>query len=255
MVIKQSKPIEICNHYTDIKKQLYIKTLCDLFNDVANEQTLLWDVDVDTFNAQGITWMLHKLHIQVLRLPVKGEQVVLETWPAGADRLFAYRDFRIVNDQGEELVKLTSQWMVIDLERRRPVRLPESVLKVYELCKDVIRQLDFELDHRSFPEDFTGTRHFSATYDNIDFNQHVTQASYVGWITNAMPYDFLKSHELRELEVVYEHEILPDSTINSVYKMEAEGEEITIYHRVINQEGDKNHCVAKSKWIFLPHTS
>ena len=52
--------------------------------------------------------------------------MTLETWPSGIDRLFAIRDFRMV--AGEEvLLRATSEWMVIDVNRRRPVRLPAWV--------------------------------------------------------------------------------------------------------------------------------
>lgn len=247
-MLKHSKKAEIFTHYTDSRKQLFIKTLCDLFNDMANEQTHGLDVDVDTFNAQGITWMLHKMHIRINRMPVKGEEVVLETWPSDSDRLFAIRDFHVLSAAGDELVKLTSQWMVIDLERRRPIRLPESVLRLYHLTEDVVRDLGFDLDPKSVPLEMDQLRRFSATYDNIDFNLHVTHASYVGWVTNSLPYDFLKSHSIKEFEIVFEHEIMPESIVNSKYLIEESGNDAIVWHRVTDEAGEKNHCVARSVW-------
>lgn len=250
-MLKHTKQIEIAAHYTDVNKRLFIKTLCDLFNDMANEQTLRLGVDIDTFHAQGITWMLHKIHILIHRMPEKGERVQLETWPSGTDRLFAIRDFQVLSEAGEQLVKLTSEWMVIDLERRRPVRLPESVVNLTRHCEDVVRDLGFELDAKSLPLQYAGSRRFVASYDNIDFNLHVTQASYVGWICNSLPYDFLKSHRLMELEVIYEHEILPENEVESRYEMQQEAEKTTLFHRIVDQAGSKTHCVAKSYWMPL----
>ncbi len=63
------------------------------------------------------------------------------------------------------------------------------------------------------PTNFENTRRFTATYDNIDFNKHVTQATYVRWVTNSLSYEFLKDHEITELEIIYEHEVLPDSVV------------------------------------------
>ena len=239
----------IHGHYTDVRNRLFIKTLCDLFNDVANKQTLLLGVDVDTFQARGITWMLHKIHIRVSRMPVKGEEVLLETWPSGADRLFATRDFHIVTPEGEELVKLTSEWMVIDLERRRPVRLPENVLCLAKHYEGVVRDLSFELDVKTVPHEFTGARRFVASYEHIDFNLHVTQASYVGWLTNSLPYDFLKSHKLEDLEVVFEHEVLPESEVDSAYLFHEEHDRTVVFHRVNAVSGDRTHCVARSVYM------
>ena len=49
-----------------------MKSLCDLFNDVANVQTYALKIDVPTLNEQGLTWMLRMLHILINRMPEQG---------------------------------------------------------------------------------------------------------------------------------------------------------------------------------------
>ncbi|MDR1273358.1 MAG: acyl-ACP thioesterase [Odoribacteraceae bacterium] len=251
-MLKHEKKITICNHYTDVRGTLDVKILCDLFNDVANEQTVGLGVDVETFNAAGITWMLHKIRLRLSRLPAKGEKILLATWPSGADRLFAFRDFAVCSPSGELLVRSTSEWMVIDLERRRPVRLPVSVLNMAAHYEGVTREMTFDLDPKSVTSEISGRRRFVASYDTIDFNRHVTQASYVGWVTHSLPFDFLSRHLLEELEVIYEHEILPDSEVDSTYLIEERDGKIHISHRVIDVAGETTHCVARSRWSCLP---
>ena len=68
------------------------------------------------------------------------------------------------------------------------------------------------------------------------------------WVTNSLPYEFLKDHEIAELEIVYEHEVLPDSTVCAGCHVEEEGERVKVYHRVRNEELDKTHCFAVSYW-------
>ena len=247
-MVKYTEEINIRGHYTDLQGRLIVKSLCDLFNDVANVQTYALKVDVPRLNAQGLTWMLHKLHILFNRMPGQGENVILETWPSGIDRLFAIRDFRMLSGTGDVLLRATSEWMAIDLNRRRPVRLPACVTETAAFCVDEPREMAFELDMKKMPEVFESTRLFTATYDNIDFNKHVTQATYVRWVTNSLPYEFLKDHEIAELEIVYEHEVLPDSTVCAGCHVEEEGERVKVYHRVRNEELDKTHCFAVSFW-------
>ena len=109
MVTKYAEKVKIYNHYTNYKGRLFVKTLCDLFNDAAEVQTELYKVDVDTLNAQGFTWMLHRLHILLHKMPLMEEIVTIETWPSGIDRLFALRDYRMFREDGEELVRATSE--------------------------------------------------------------------------------------------------------------------------------------------------
>lgn len=247
MVTKYVEKVKIFNHYTNYKGRLFVKTLCDLFNDVAEVQTEMYGVDVATLNAQGMTWMLHRLHIELSKMPLQNEEVYIETWPSGIDRLFALRDYRMFRENGEELVRATSEWMYIDLHRRRPMRLSEKVIQM-STEHDIPRlELSSILNEKEFQLKEQGGRHFTATFDNIDFNGHVTQASYMRWITNSLPFEFLKNHVLMDVEVIYAHEIMPDSSIYSVYEI-LEGEQMTILHQVKNESGDLTHCIAKTIW-------
>ena len=157
-MVKYSEEIKIRGHYTDLQGRLIVKSLCDLFNDVANGQTLLLGFDVPTLNTQGLTWMLHKLHIIVNRMPEQEEIVTLETWPSGIDRLFALRDFSMFSGKGDLLIRATSEWMVIDINRRRPVRLPACVTENAASCVDVVREIPFELDTKNMPEEYENSR-------------------------------------------------------------------------------------------------
>ncbi len=248
LITKYTEQIKIYNHYTNYKGRLFIKTLCDLFNDVAEVQTERLGVDVDTLNKQGQTWMLHRLHIQVFKMPHKEEDVMIETWPSGIDRLFALRDYRMMRQDGEVLVNATSEWMLIDLMRRRPLRQTEKVVEMSTSHQiEKLRMVPL-LQEQDRAVQMKEACLFTATFDNIDFNGHVTQASYMRWLTNSLPFEFLKNHVLTEVEVVYEHEIMPDSTIRSFYEMQQEGDEVGIVHQIKDETGEKLHCVAKSVW-------
>ena len=85
-MVKYSEEIDIRGHYTDLEGRLIMKSLCDLFNDVANVQTYALKIDVPTLNEQGLTWMLHKLHILINRMPEQGETCLLYTSDAADDR-------------------------------------------------------------------------------------------------------------------------------------------------------------------------
>lgn len=250
-ITKYIDKVRIYNHYTNYKGRLFVKTLCDLFNDAAEAQTEVYGVDVDTLNANGQTWMLHRLHIQMFKMPHKEEEVHIETWPSGIDRLFALRDYQMKRKSGEVLVNATSEWMTIDLNRRRPVRLAANVIEMSTENGLEKLQMSSFLDEKEVEDNMTEYRDFTATFDNIDFNGHVTQASYVRWITNSLPFDFQKDYLLTELEVVYAHEIMPDSQIHSTYRMDECKDGMVVWHRVKSSTGELTHCLAKSLWRKL----
>ncbi|MDL2252054.1 acyl-ACP thioesterase [Odoribacter sp. OttesenSCG-928-J03] len=248
MIAKYTEKVRIYNHYVDYNGRLALKTLCDLMNDVAEGQTTLLGVDVDTLNLSNQTWMLHRLHIVINELPVNNEEVVIETWPSGIDRLFALRDYRMLREDGEVLVNATSEWMLIDLERRRPIRQTARIVELsttHSLEKLPINSI---LDEKSVNREMTEARHFTATFDNIDFNGHVTLTSYMRWIVNSLPFEFLKGHQLQEVEIVYQHEILPESNIISYYERLTSEGRTEINHMIKDDQNKQEHCVARTIW-------
>lgn len=246
---KYIEKLKIYNHYLDFNGHLFVKTLCDLFNDTAEGQTEMLGVDVASMNDVGQTWMLHRLHIRLENMPGKDDEVIIETWPSGIDRLFALRDYQLLSEEREVLASATSEWMTIDLTRRRPVRLSEKVISMSTGHSIPKIDLGHLLNEKELPSEMIEGRHFTATFDNIDFNGHVTQASYMRWIINTLSFDFLCRHILTEVEVVYEHEIMPESDVVSEYAKEIrEDGLIIVSHRLKGTTDGRTHCVAKSVW-------
>ncbi|MGL5682275.1 MAG: acyl-[acyl-carrier-protein] thioesterase [Marinifilaceae bacterium] len=247
----QTETFRVINHFTDFKGDLFLRVLCDIFNDVAEMQTVKFGVDAPSLIKEGMTWMLHRLHLKLNRFPHKGEIITIDTWPSGSDRLFALRDYRVTDAQRNILVEGTSEWMLVDMVRRRPMRLTEKIIAMRDSANVAKIKMDYLIDRDTEVITNQG-RPFIASYDNIDFNGHVTQASYVSWITNALPFHFLSKRSLCEMEIIYEHEIMPDSEIRSSYVITHEDETcVEMLHKVSSNNDEVTHCKAKTIWNKL----
>jgi medium-chain acyl-[acyl-carrier-protein] hydrolase len=73
---------------------------------------------------KNLTWVLSRLRIRLRELPGWKAELTVQSWPSGLERLFALRDYRIL-EQGREIVAATSAWLMLDVQSRRPVR-PDS---------------------------------------------------------------------------------------------------------------------------------
>ena len=49
-------------------------------------------------------------------------------------------------------------------------------------------------------------------------------------MTNSLSYEFLSEHELREMEIIYEHEVLPDSGVYAENHASEEDDRVIVYH-------------------------
>jgi medium-chain acyl-[acyl-carrier-protein] hydrolase len=128
-----------------------------------------------------LTWVLHRLRIDTLSRPDWGSDAEIKTWPSGHDGLSANREFFVYDGSGELCARATSQWLLLDLDRRRPVRLPAEVTE--------LRPPDLELPlgkaQRLVEPPKNELFRVTVRTSDLDMNGHVNNARYVAWMMDA----------------------------------------------------------------------
>ena len=154
----------------------------------------------------GIAWVVTHYLIDICELPREAEELTFTTWPSAQDALKAVRDFEIRGSDGRLMVRATSQWILIDIRQRRPLRLAEH-LPAWDLFPE--RALDRTFD--KFPDFEVQKSHvMKCRYDDVDVNQHINNAVYAVWATESTGFEFRNTHRLCGLEINFKKEISPD---------------------------------------------
>jgi medium-chain acyl-[acyl-carrier-protein] hydrolase len=201
-------------------------------------------VGLDALMARGITWVLARLRLENPVAVALGDEVQIETWPSGIERLFALREF-VVRRGGGEVARATTQWLVLDLATRKPVR-PSDVLDrrfprqptppVAPLARGKLPELSaWEIEKR-----------FHVRYADIDQNLHVTNTSYLAWAIEAMPEDHWRSSRLASVEVHYLAETLHGEAILS--RAKAAGEN-AFAHAIVRENDGKELARLATRWV------
>lgn len=202
----------------DFQRHLRTDVLCSFFQEVASEHALKLGVGYQQLDEQQLFWVLSRLLLQIKKLPKWHEEMIIETWAKGTERLFALRDFVVRSAQGEILVQATSYWLMLDARSRRPVR-PDSFftrLKHEQHAVEApIEKLESKKEALSHTE--------IARYTDLDHNRHVNNIRYVSWMLNSFPLDFFSQHELKGLQINFQSE-LREGEVVEIYKHETQGE-------------------------------
>lgn len=243
--------IKVDTRDCDSLNQMKVKRLSQLVSDVASMHTIELGVDRDTIKQDGLTWMLRSISIRVCNIPTRDEEIEISTYPAGMNGLFAMRCYEMLGYGGRREVEITSQWMMIDIERRRPIRPIEAIRKLNEGLAVPEDMPQCKLESKTMRNTMKEVRRYTATYDTIDFNGHVTQSAYLMWMTDSLEYDFHKSHKLLEAEVVYMHEVMPEAEVVAMIEMTTEDNVTTVMHKITSKDGDTEHCVGMTKWSLI----
>ncbi|MBO7559956.1 MAG: hypothetical protein J6T27_02240 [Alphaproteobacteria bacterium] len=185
-------------------------------------------------HENNIAWVVTHYLVDIVDMPRNGEILTYSSWPAVQDNLRATRDFEIRDENGKLRVRATSQWVLIDLSRRRPLRLDEWLNRKWP--DDVIRAYDRKFER--FPDfDATKTHVLKCRFDDIDENQHINNAVYAVWATESVGYEYRNTHKLRGIELNYKHEISP--TTPEVY-IDVAFDGLTTRHRIRTAETPEN---------------
>jgi len=153
----------------------------------------------ETLVGQGQFWVLSRLYASLHRTPQWNDEVVIETWGKGTDRLFALRDFEAFSPSGDKLVSASSCWLIVDRKTLRPQRLDRlgERFPIPAGRQAVSTPLE-KIAER--PVEGHGIR-YSAVFSDIDVNHHVNSSRYVQWIMDSFPREILTGRRMSSFEI------------------------------------------------------
>jgi len=222
-------------HYyeADAMRYLTLPSLVQYFEDIAILHSGDRGMDLEFFKVNHCGWMLLKWDIQVERLPLFGEMVGVSTEVHAMKSFLADRVFRMTAGDGSLLATARSNWLLVDTDRRRPMRIPANQYGQFGLAPgaeaefvaiDEVPPLGPEGE--ALPDDAGSARALQSgellrstvrTYNSdIDTNGHVNNVRYIDWALDALPEDFLPRHVPTGIRVQYRKELSAGSEAEMV---------------------------------------
>jgi acyl-ACP thioesterase len=159
----------------------------------------------------GQGWLLSRMSVQVDRRPQFTETITVRTWPRGPEKLFAMRHFDIRDAGDIPVVRAVSGWLIIDMEKRRPLR-PQGTMDILPRNEGIDALTGGTAGLSQRPNLQKAAEH-SVVYTDLDFNNHVNNVSYIRWIEDALDPKLLENASQMRLDINYLNETLPGETV------------------------------------------
>lgn len=210
--------------------QITLPSLCSLFQEVAGNHALKLNFDISQLQEEDLTWVLHRMDIQIDRYPNWREKITIETWPAAGDALRAYRNYRILDEDDHEIGVCLSYWMMINLKSRKPTRMPQDVLDLR--LSDIDHVMPVKSDRIAPFDESDIAKKFVVRKSDLDMNDHVNNARFVEWLMET--YDDDKAYLIKNIDIMFMQESLAGDIITSERKIE---EHQNYRHQLKNQDG------------------
>lgn len=206
----------IHSYHTDVKQQVNLPSLFLFLQESAWHHAAVNDFGWEALNRINCIWALARIKVLLYKYPAWTETVRLETWSKPPEPLMAYRDFEVRDGKGDLVLSATSAWLVIDATTRRPQRVSVlgncfPILEGREAIRGSLQRI------AQAPADQQGPVH-SVPFSAIDINGHVNNTNYVKWVLDAFPFDYLRQHNVYDIEINY----LQESRQGDQYRINTE---------------------------------
>ncbi len=241
-MLSATEPYPIRSYEIDARGRLTIPALCNYLQESAGLHARQLGVSVDQLRREGMTWFLWRLHLRIDSLPVWGEAVTVETWPAELGKPFAIRDFQVRHGD-REIGVATSAWLLMDIVKSRPIRhFPPR-----------IRDLHPDPPHRALQDPFhrlpacegpDATRDFQVRRGDLDLNGHLNHVAAIAAMLEAVPAEMVDQHRLETLEVEFRGE----GRYGDALEARGERAESCLQHVLARKADGKELARARSRW-------
>lgn len=199
----------------DERAHLSLVSLVNYLQDCSTFQSESLGVGIDFLREHDFAWFIAAWRIDIAQLPRFSDEIRVGTWCYELKSTRARRNFVILDEQGEQIVKADSLWFCFDTVRGRPMRVPasEEVYRSDEPClkmSTLERRIACEGPCEERAPIVVGEQH-------LDTNRHVNNAQYL-----LMAYEALDTPlYLTGISVQYaQMALLGDTLIPRIYEDE-----------------------------------
>lgn len=222
-------------------------TLLGYLQEAASEHMTLLGGSVRALMAEGLTWVLSRVHLRIEHYLKRGNTVTVRTWPSLREGRFTCREFELLDQGGSVVARATTSWAVIDFTTRRPVRAdrhPPYPLTPRRLIDDNFESLPV-LDTSQAEE------HFRVRRSDLDLNRHVNHMVYVGWALDAVPDELAERLMPVSLEIGFRAEALAGEVVTVSCDCTENEDESLVIHRIASADG-RELTRLRTRWRQLP---
>jgi acyl-ACP thioesterase len=240
------KKFTITTYDLDMKFSSTMPVICNYLYEVGMAHANVIMKDDDNM-PKDVVFILTRLQIRIERFPMLRENILIRSWLSPIESKHVVRNFLLINESGEIFGRALNSATTFNIKKRAA----EDVSARYKDTK--FKTLDWEpaLPHvfEKLPKvdspDYENEE--IVRYFDCDFYRHVNNVKYVEWCIETMPIEFIKKHQLYEIDINYKRE----SSLGEKLKVKTcadAGRKKTYFHSITNEDETKDIVRMKSVW-------
>jgi acyl-ACP thioesterase len=158
----------------------------------------------------GKTWVVYSYQLKFYKFPEWNEAFTVKSDRMPLKKLYELRSFYFIDLNGDLLAEGKCAWVLVDKKNGRPARLdkflPENLMKQEKV-------ISFDFKNYELPDPDSESREFRVLKNDIDFNIHANNTSYIKWGLEMLPSSKLNPCKVKSIEIKYKKDIALDKKL------------------------------------------
>lgn len=196
------------------------KAILTILEDIAGLHSATVGLGLNEISETGYAWVVLNWQMQIIKRPAYNDEITAYTWSTSVDKLFAERDFKIIDKNGETIAIATSRWIYMDINRRRPVRITPEIMDRYE-SEPERRVFTGEINKIELPETDFIEIPYNILRRDVDHLGHMHNISYLDAAYDVMPEEYFNGPQFNFVSIEYRKELLKNDNVKAhFYKID-----------------------------------
>jgi acyl-ACP thioesterase len=225
-------------------RQITTAALINLMQEAALQNVLELNLSAWDMRAQQISWVLMRKHLDVMRLPMLGETITIQTHPAGFDKIFTYRDYKVFDEAGALIASSSSTWLLMHTIKRRIARIPNEIRERGQF--DTSQCLPHPPNKLPDLEQVDVEKDFIVNWHDMDFNEHLNNVRYMQWVFETIDGYTKYSQQLASLDIIYKQECHWKDTVR-VKTQQIDNQKYR--HQLIRLSDEEEIARCETNWV------
>lgn len=197
------------------------------------QQVMKLGISAFDLEPRNLTWVLLKNEVKIIRRPDLNDHINIQTYPAGFEKVLAFRDFKSVDNQGDLLSTCSSCWGLMDIKAKQLVKFPPDILAIQLPVIPFLPRPRFKL--KAFDGGELSLSYTVNRFD-VDWNGHLNNT-----VLNKIILANIRDVGISKYQIQYKGEALMGETIE-VFTKRLENQ---VSFKVVNRSTDRIVALAR----------
>jgi len=222
--------------------KMTLTSISEYLQEVAGDHANTMGFGYRQIVLQQMAWILGGIRIEVERFPLWEEEILIKTWIVENNRFTSRRDFQWYDKEGNILVNASTNWILLNTERRRPMPIEPMNFEVQLFPEQKATELGVQ--NLRFKMENAKKSEYQVRYSDLDMVGHMNNTKYIQLLLDQYNPEYHANHSIKTLDISFKAEAKFEDKLE-LNIMEQQSKHLAELKR---KEDGKVNCLIALEW-------